>query len=223
MNSAEIRAFLADLENKNDKAWFDANKKRFKAEVEAPLCALIGTLDGPLSSLDPQLKAVPKVNGSLRRIYRDTRFSKDKTPYHTHLHLIFWAGDHANRSPGVHVIFNKDTIGFGAGHWAFDDAQLARYRQLVVADGGAKVAQTIAQVEKAGVVLDEPQLARVPRGFDKAAEGADWLRHKGLVVKSGSISYPAALDDLEGATKYVLELCEKMSPLNKFLMDEIWD
>lgn len=223
MDTNEIRAFLGDLDKHNDKSWFDANKKRFKTEVEAPLCALIGTLDGPLSSLDPKLRAVPKVNGSLRRIYRDTRFSKDKTPYHTHLHLIFWAGDHANRSPGVHVIFNKDTIGFGAGHWAFDDAQLARYRNLVVADGGKKVAKAVAETQKAGATLDEPQLARVPRGFDKDIEGANWLRHKGLVVKSGNFSYPKALDDFEGTTKYVLEFCEKMSPLNKFLMDEIWD
>lgn len=74
---------------------------------------------------------------------------------------------------------------------------------------------------KAGLVLDAPALKRVPRGFDKDAKGADWLRHKGLVAKSESAPYPEALFGPEGVD-FVVENCIAMAPLNRFLAERVF-
>lgn len=222
MIDSGFRDFLAALKANNNREWFEANKQHYQNVVVKPMIELVGTLDGAVSQLTPALRADPKVNGSIRRIYRDTRFSKDKTPYHTHVHLIFWAGGHPNKSPGVHVIFNADSYAFGAGHWALVHDQLDRMRQQILLDGGEAIANAVKSVTKHGVELDPPALARVPRGFDKEAEGAEWLRYKGLVVKSENALYPKSLENLNDATKFIVDICQKMSPLTGYMMDKVW-
>ncbi|GLQ16072.1 DUF2461 domain-containing protein [Maritalea porphyrae] len=222
MIGEEFRAFLRELNENNDRAWFEANKPRFQNEVVRPCLELIGTVDGAVSQLNPPLRAEPKINGSLRRIYRDTRFSKDKTPYHTHVHLIFWTGGHPNKSPATHIVFNADSYGYGAGHWALDKEQLDRMRQQIVSDEGNAVSGAVEAVCQHGVKLDPPALARVPRGYDKDADYADWLRQKALVVKSGNAPYPKALENLDDAANLIVGICEKMSPLNRYLVDHVW-
>ncbi|MGJ8529001.1 DUF2461 domain-containing protein [Maritalea sp.] len=222
MFAENIQSFLSELKENNNREWFEANKPRYQNDVVNPVLELIGTIEGELAALSPPLRAEPKANGSLRRIYRDTRFSKDKTPYHTHIHLIFWTGGHPNKSPGVHVVLHPEGFSFGAGHWALDNEQLDRMRQQILGDGGAAVSKVIMQVEQHGAKLDEPALARVPRGFDKDAPGADLLRHKGLVVKSGTVAYSHELENVDGAAKLILGICEKMAPLNKYLVEHVW-
>lgn len=219
--SRDIVTFLRDLKANNDKTWFEANRRRFNQLAMAPSVDLVGALAEPLSRLSPPLNAVPKVNGSIRRIFRDTRFSKDKTPYHTHLHLVFWAGDHPKRSPGVHVILADDHFGYGAGHWAFDNAALQRYRDQVTSDGGEAVSTAIEAVRAFGVALDPPELARVPAGFDPKAPGAEWPRHKGLVVKAGREPYPEALFGSD-AVDYIVGLCQGLEPLNHYLTENVY-
>lgn len=108
--SRDAVTLLRDLKANNTKAWFEANRPRFDELVMAPSVDLVGALAEPLSRLSPPLKAAPKNDGSIRRIFRDTRFSKDKTPYHRHLHLVFWTGDHPNRSPGVNIVLADDHL-----------------------------------------------------------------------------------------------------------------
>lgn len=222
MIDARFRSFLAELDKNNNREWFEANKPRYQEHVLKPMVELIGTMDGAVSQLSPPLRAEPKVNGSLRRIFRDTRFSKDKTPYHTHIHLIFWTGEHPNKSPGVHVIFNKDSYAFGAGHWGLENEQLARMRSQIMLDGGHAVSEAVKATTKHGVELDPPALARVPSGFDKNSDGAEWLRFKGLVVKSGDLPYPQALETLDEASQLVVGICDKVSPINQYLLDHAW-
>lgn len=216
-----LQSFFKELKANNSKDWFDANRARFDDEVMGPSVALVSALSEPLAALKPSLSAVPKVNSSIRRIFRDTRFSKDKTPYHTHLHLIFWVGDHPNRSPGVHLVMADDHFGYGAGHWGFEADQLARYRENIAKDKGVGVARAVDAVTKTGVVLDDPALARIPAGFDRDARWAGWARYKGLVVKSGDLDYPKALFEPEGVD-YVVDLCRAMAPLNSYLTEEVF-
>lgn len=203
--SADLPSFLNDLSKNNNKEWFDAHRDSYKSAYVEPSLGFIEALAAPLAKLDPPLQAVPKVNGSLRRINRDVRFSKDKRPYSSSLHLVFWAGDHPNRSPGFHISVSADHWGFGAGHWAFEPAQLEAYRQTV-ASGGKKAKDllaALAKAEKDGCVPTEPQLARVPRGFEAQEPIATLLRRKGVVVKSGN--QPLA-DDLFGPKAVALTM-----------------
>jgi len=222
MIGAEFRDFLSELRDNNNKTWFEENKPRYQEVVVTPLMELVGTLEGPLADLTPALRAEPKVNGSFRRIYRDVRFSKDKTPYNTHVHLVFWAGNHPNRSPGVHVAFHPDGFGFGAGHWALDNEQLDRMRQQIMSDGGDAISTAVDAVAPHGVVPTKAALARVPRGFDKDAEGAEWLKHKGLVVRNELVPFTKELETLDGATQLITGICKKMSPVNMYLMEHVW-
>src|SRR5262245_42696449 len=87
--------FLAGLSKSNDKRWFDAHRDDYERSFIDPARAFVEALGPHLKKLDRGIQAVPKVNGSILRIHRDVRFSKDKRPYKDHLDLWFWSG--ANR------------------------------------------------------------------------------------------------------------------------------
>lgn len=220
--SEEIKDYLTGLKANNNKDWFTKNRTRFDDLVIAPSVALASELAEPLSKLNPDLRAEPKLNGSIRRIYRDTRFSKDKTPYQTYLHLIFWAGDHPNRSPGVHIILAPDHFGYGAGHWGFEAEQLTRYRVNIAGDQGKSVQKAVDAVLTSGTELSAPELARVPSGFDKQAPWAQWARHKGLVVRSGDQPYPAEIFTRQAA-EHILGICRDMAPLTRYLVENVYE
>lgn len=219
--SSEIQGFFAELGDNNNKQWFEANRDRYEALVMAPSVQLVAALAEPLSKLNPALNAEPKVNKSIRRIYRDTRFSKDKTPYQTRLHMIFWHGSHPNRSPGLHIVLSDEGFGWGAGHWGFEPEQLDAYREGIKADEGKAVAKAVNAATKDGLVLDAPALARVPNGFDKDARWSGWARYKGLVVKSETEAYPPEMFSADGVD-YVVELAKRVQPLNRFLVEKVF-
>lgn len=220
--SREIQSYFAELGDNNTKEWFEANRDRYESLVMAPSVQFVAALAEPLSRLSPALAAEPKVNKSIRRMFRDTRFSKDKTPYHTHLHLIFWHGSHPNRSPGLHFILSEEGFGWGAGHWGFEAEQLDAYRRGIKADKGKTVARAVDATTKGGLELDPPALARVPNGFDKDERWSGWARYKGLVVKSETGPYPDELFSAEGV-EYAAELAKRVAPLNKFLVEKVFN
>ncbi|MCP4384488.1 MAG: DUF2461 domain-containing protein [Hyphomicrobiales bacterium] len=214
---ADLPGFLNDLSRNNNKEWFDAHRDLYKSAYVEPALSFIEALAAPLGKLDPALQAVPKVNGSLRRINRDVRFSKDKRPYSNSLHLAFWAGDHPNRSPGFHISVSADHWGYGAGHWAFEPNQLEAYRQAVTSGGKAKeLLAALARTEKDGCQASEPQLARVPRGFEAEEPTATLLRRKGVVVMSG---HQLLADELFGpkAVAFTIKHVKAAMPLIKWL------
>src|SRR5210317_2244799 len=85
------RRFLADLAANNDRAWFNDHKDVYKEQLVAPALDFVTVMGRKLARTAPEVVADPRSNGSgsLFRIYRDTRFSKDKTPYKTHLSMHF--------------------------------------------------------------------------------------------------------------------------------------
>ncbi len=211
-------AFLQDLHANNTREWFEAHRQAYDECFVAPALDFIEALAPVAAQLDPPHQAVPKINGSLRRIHRDTRFSKDKTPYNPMIHMVFWSGDHPNRSAGIHFVLAHDHFGYGSGHWAFEGDGLQRYR-AAVQDGGARKALDTA-LEKArsvGCDLGEAELKRVPKGFDPDDPAADLLRRKGLVARTGE---GVGFDDrLFGpqAISYATTLMEALAPLDAWI------
>jgi uncharacterized protein (TIGR02453 family) len=211
--SRELAGFLNELSDNNNKDWFDAHRSLYQSAWVEPTLEFIAAMAGPLGKFGPPLMAAPKVNGSLRRINRDVRFSRDKRPYSTRLHLVFWAGAHPNKAPGIHMVVAPGHWGFGAGHWAFEPAQLEAYRKAVTSRDGAKsLTAALARAAAVGCVADEPQLARVPKGFDAEEPVATMLRRKGVVVKSHDL--PMA-DELFGpkAVDFALQRFKALMPL----------
>lgn len=205
--------FLRDLEKNNNKAWFEANRETYRDVYVTPTLHLIEAMTAPLAKLQPPLNATPKINGSLRRINRDVRFSKDKRPYAPMLHLIFPTGERANHGPGIHVVVATDHWGIGGGHWAFGPAELEAYRKAVTTKTGADgLLKSLATAKKVDCVPDEPQLARVPRGYDAEEPVATMLRRKGMVVRSHDLAIPDALFG-PGAIDYMLARIRGLMPL----------
>lgn len=187
----ELPAFLHQLKLNNEKAWFEARRQDYERLCVEPSLAFIDAMGPEVAAFDPPHKAVAKTNGSFRRIYRDTRFSKDKTPYRTYLHLVFWTGAHPNRSPGIHVVLSPGGFGIGAGQWGFDKATLVRYRQAVSdRESFGALIKAVERAREAGCHLDKPALKRLPKGFAAEGEAAEFLRQTGIVVRNRNEDYP---------------------------------
>ena len=178
---SETFAYLADLKANNKRSWFEANRDRYEAHWKSPALDFIAALAPGMAAMTPAMKAEAKINGSLRRINRDVRFSADKSPYEAHLHLIFWPGEHPNRGAGVHFVLTPEGVGYGAGRWGFDGPVLERYRaRLMVAREREALLAALKEAEAIGCHLDEPHLKRLPKGYDVAPDWDYLLRYKGL-------------------------------------------
>ena len=154
-----FRSFLFELDKNNNREWFDVNKSRYQKHVVGPMLELIGTVDGALSQLSPALRAEPKVNGSLRRIYRDTRFSKDKTPYNTHLHIMWQVQSAAPQNPVFFFGIGADYVSAGAGLMGFEKPMLTNWRDMLDLDT-ERMLGIFARLESAGFRFREPALKR---------------------------------------------------------------
>jgi len=148
---AETLEFLVDLGRHNSKAWFDANRSRYEAGYLEPARAFVETITPALEDLVPGITAEPRVNGSIFRINRDTRFTKDKTPYKDHLDFWFWEGERKTALSGLFLRIAPAGVTVGAGAHGFDSTRLARYRAAVAdAAAGGAIAATIGRIEADG-------------------------------------------------------------------------
>lgn len=210
--------YLKELKANNNRDWFEEHREEYNSLFVEPALQLIEALSPVAASLDPPHRAEPKINGSLRRIHRDTRFSKDKTPYHTRIHIVLWTGDHPNRSAGTHLVLSDSNFGFGAGHWAFSGARLDRYRAAVQKGATRReLDAALAAASEVGCVPGEPELKRVPRGFDASGPAADYLRRKGIVARTDETSGFDERLFARGAVAYLTEILEALCSLNRWI------
>lgn len=162
--------FFEDLAQNNDRDWFAAEKLRYEAVVKRPAEVLLDTLGAWLTAETGRAQT-PK----LYRINRDLRFSRDKTPYNTHLHLQ-WSD-----AGGLAHLFgvSPDYVCAGVGAMGFDNTALERWRAGVAGPAGDDLA---AQLDAAKGRLDQPALKRVPAPYDQDHPRADLLKRKGIVL-----------------------------------------
>lgn len=218
--SRDLDGFLSDLDANNSRDWFEANRNRYDAAFLKPAKYFVEAIADRLDDLMPGLTAEPKINGSIRRLNRDTRFGKDKRPYHDHLHLIFWKGAKANASPGYHLVLRPGGGGIGAGQWALKESELEAYRAAVMTqEGASSLHEVIAKAESMpSQELDSPALKRVPRGFDYAPD-PDLLRYKGIVVR-GDMPNAEKLYGPECVDR-VMQYFQAMTPLMRWLDERV--
>jgi uncharacterized protein (TIGR02453 family) len=174
--------FLSDLAAHNDRTWFEENRVRYERDWLAPGLAFVEAMGPPLGALAPGVHAEPRVNGSLYRINRDVRFSKDKRPYKTHLDFIFWEGDTGRKaSPGYFVRLVPDAVLVAAGRHGFDADALASYRAAVDDDSsGRELGRIVDALDRDGYMVGGLHYKRVPRGFDPEHPRSGLLRHDSL-------------------------------------------
>jgi uncharacterized protein (TIGR02453 family) len=202
-------AFLRELAVHNDRDWFEAHRAPWDEQIVPAMLALCGELRERVRDVLPGLQFVPRIGGSLYRLNRDTRFSRDKSPYKTHAAAILWDGAEKQTSPGVYLQVAPDQILFSGGIWIFEEeGMMDRYRKRVAAEAtGEKLVAALARAKKAGMQPEaQEKLPRLPRGFDPEHPRAELLKLKGLTVgrshKPGAwVSTPELLDRAETAAR----------------------
>lgn len=176
----ETFAFLQDLEENNERPWFEANRSRYERLVREPAFALIAAMAPVLRTFAPHFVAdLRPVGGSLMRVHRDTRFAADKRPYKTHVGIQF---RHATgkdiHAPGLYLHVEPSKCFIGIGLWHPEPEPLAKIRNRIVEHPDVwRCASTGAAFRKLWT-LDGASLVRVPRGFDAEHPCAEDLRRK---------------------------------------------
>lgn len=212
--------FLRGIAKNNNKDWFEKNRDKydeFYVEAAKEFVVAAGTA---LSKVAP-VSFEPRVNGSLFRINRDVRFSKDKTPYKTNLMLRFWEGaDRKTARSGFYLRMDAKRVGVGVGAYGFDKAGLARYRKAVAhpKKGGALV-KAAAKMTRAGYELQGSHYKKVPKGFDVDGKAAELILHNGLWLGSDE-KLPASIGS-KSFVSFCVTRWKKMLPIHRWLTDDM--
>jgi len=182
--SGKTFAFLKDLKENNNKAWFQENKNRYEEDVKGPALNFIQDFSSHLAKLSLHFRADPRASGgSLFRIHRDIRFSKDKSPYKTHTGIQFRheRGKDAH-APGFYLHLEPKRCFVGVGIWHPDGKTLKKIREAIVEDPKVwKKAVSGAGFQKR-FALSGDRLVRPPRGFDPDHPLIDDLMWKDYVA-----------------------------------------
>ncbi len=214
--------FLEALGKNNEKPWFDAHRAEYEEFYLEPAKAFVEAVAAPLRAISPTSQAQPRVNGSIFRVNRDIRFSKDKTPYRDHIDMWFWDGEARNRAvSGFYLRIAAKEVIVGAGAHMFDSSNLKRFRSAVSGGSrGAGLVNAVAAARTAGYSIGGEHYKRLPRGFEDAdGPTADLLRHNALFVDASVIT-PKELRS-EAFVDYCVGHWEKMAPVHRWLVDHL--
>ena len=218
MFSEETLKFLRALRRNNDREWFKARKERYDEHVRGPMIALIERLDRDFRTFAPEIVASPKT--SLYRIYRDTRFSEDKTPLKIQVSASFrWRGLGKGEGAGLYLEVHPDWVWMGGGFWAPPQPQLVRLREHIV-DTWPEI-DRIARARRFKSVLGEmtgERLTRIPRGCPAEHPAADYLKFKQFL---GGREFPPDFATTTGFYPALLETYRATMPLIRFLNEPL--
>ena len=208
--------FLRDLNKNNNRQWFQDNKARYEAEVRDPLLGFVEGFAPHLAKLSPHFVADPRKNGgSMFRIYRDTRFSKDKTPYKTHAAAQF-RHDRARDAhvPGFYLHLEPGSVFAATGTWRPDTASAKKIRDAIVAKPADWKRATSGKAIRAMCTFEGESLKRPPRGYDPEHPLIEDLKRKDfLAVVAFSQGDVCGADFMGQFTKF----CRAVSPYTAFL------
>lgn len=176
--------FLRELHANNNREWFKANKTRYDEDVLDVALHFIQSMQDPLAEFAPHFTAVPtRMGGSLMRVYRDTRFSKNKLPYKTNIGIQF-RHERAKdvHSPGYYVHIDPDEVFIGVGMWRPDSDPLRQIRERIAARSGEWSRAIGEKAFERQFSLGGESLQRPPRGFDKEHPLIDDIKRKSFIA-----------------------------------------
>ncbi len=212
MLSAETTRFIEDLAANNDRDWFKANEDRYKQHYKLAGEGFAETLAHRLDeALDTQL--TPRNF----RIFRDVRFSKDKTPYAPHLRIGLSRPDAAPDHPFLMTGLQLGKLVIGAGRMSFEKPTLERFREVVAGEDGEELTAMLDGFTANGARLGKPDLKRVPAPYDKDHPRGELLKYKGLTVWRDFEGHDMAYG--EGGPANVAEALLEFRPLYDWLAE----
>jgi len=214
--------FFKDLEISNTKKWFEENRKIYEKNVLEPAQEFVMETGERLKSISPKIVAIPKTDKSIFRIYRDMRFSKDKTPYKTHLGIFFWEGPRKKLgNPGYYLQLDKSSILIAGGLYSLPNDIVKTYRDAISdSKKGTEIARILKKITKnPSYQLGGMHYKRVPRGYDSENPNVDLLLHNGLYIYyEGPIPKEVYSSDF---LDYSFGIFKDMLPLHNWIRDNI--
>jgi uncharacterized protein (TIGR02453 family) len=208
--------FLTDLKANNRRDWFDANRERYRLHVQEPAVRFVTDFARPLARLSRGYVADPRPNGgSIFRIYRDTRFSKDKTPYKTHVAMQFRHGDARDvHAPGYYVHLGLDGVFVGVGIWHPDSPTLGKIRNAIVAKPAAWKRVAGNSAFQARFEMEGDSLKRAPAGIDPGHPLIEDLKRKDFI---GVAPVDRKLATEPGFFEEIATTCRAGTPFVRYL------
>ncbi len=205
--------FFRDLKRHNDREWFAAERARYTADVEAPMMQFITDVAPRLRAISRAFVANPRrTGGSMFRIYRDTRFSPDKSPFKLHMAARFAHEARkasADNAPGFYLHLGPGESYGGGGVYHLETPAMTRIREHIVSRP-----KSWAQVLASGVEIEGDRLKRPPAGFDPSHKFVEDLKRKDLYsLREFTEADVVASDFLDRFTR----ACEQAAPLVEFL------
>lgn len=212
----EAIRFLRDLKKNNNRDWFLAHKQTYENEVKGSMIQFLEALQPEIKIVAPEMEVSPK---SIFRIYRDVRFSKDKSPYKTHIAAYISAGNMVHESAGLYIHLDDRELWLGGGLYHPAPPQLKAVRTKIASDH--KKLRSIVQAAKFKKMfgqLSGDKLTRVPKGFPCDHPAEDFLKHKDFVVLIKKPATDAAKPQIvqEAAVTF-----GAMMPLIRYLNDAL--
>ncbi len=216
--SPELFAFLRDLSANNDREWFTANKPRYVADVQEPALAFVEDVGVRLPELSRHFVADARTTGgSLFRIHRDVRFSKDKSPYKTNIGIQFrHARSRDVHAPGFYLNLEPDRVFMACGSWRPDRDTLHAFRTAIAAKPGRWRAVIDEPPFSEHFTLGGESLKRPPAGFDRDHPQIEDLKRKDFIA---SVALTEADVTGDGFLDQFLELCGAADPFMRFLCE----
>ena len=215
--SRKTTTFLKNLKRNNNRPWFEKHREEFERDVKLPMQSMIVALQPHFHRFAPEVEVHPK--RSLFRIYRDVRFSKDKSPYKTHVaaHLVPRGKIKGTEGPGYYFHIEPGQIFIGVGIYMPPSDQLKKIRKAIAgkSDQFLSIVQEPSFKKMFGK-LEGQKLQRVPQGFEPDHPMAEWLKLKQFFV---FVEWPEANCYKAGFVKEVATVFEKATPLVQFLTE----
>ena len=184
--------FLRDLARNNDKAWFEANRDVYEREVREPMRLFVETVDARLGGIAPEIVGDPK--RSMFRIYRDVRFSRDKSPFKTNAGAWFYHRDAGRKvgrdgeggGAGFYFHIDPTTCFMAGGIWMPARPALLRIREVIAAKPAelARITSASAFRRRFDGLSEEAKLSRVPRDFPTDHRAAESLKLQSFTARA---------------------------------------
>lgn len=208
-------SFFKRLKINNNRAWFEKHKEEFISNVKEPMQSYVAALQTYFVRFAPEFDLNP--NRSIFRIYRDVRFSPDKTPYKTHIaaHFVLRGKPKGFIGSGYYIEIGPGELYVGGGIYIPNGEQLKKIRKAIAVRG--KEFLSIVENRKFKeffVPFEWKKLQRIPKGYEENHQMAEWLKYKQFFVGA---SLHESKCYKKSFVKETAAICEKLTPLVRFI------
>ncbi|MBU1658739.1 DUF2461 domain-containing protein [bacterium] len=214
--SKKTLPFLSAIRANNNKEWFEAHKSEYRELILEPSLAFVIEMGEHLQALEPAINAVPKINGSLFRIYRDIRrMGVNKEPIKSRIGIIFWQGGLKRlQSSCFYLHFSPEELFVAVGIRWFEKPLLEAYREYILdEEKRVELDAILKDMLSYGYQILPHEYKRYPKGFHSHMPSADMSLYKGMAAYK--VLDPQCIEEGEKLIAMLYEIYENMLPLQQ--------